>query len=236
MNITEHFSALNKDTQIVFTETLKRKAELGKAHHFSACIYEFTQNINDESERKILETVSTQLEAATLNASFGMYRQAYTSLRLALEMGLGAVYFSVHKLELQEWLDGRADIKWSSLTDEHNGVLSARFAKAFFQEFSKDINDYLSSAKTVYRQLSEYVHGNNETWEASSIKISYDQNLLDNYFKSINTVSEIVLFVLCCRYLKTFSKEAKESLEFLPEEMNHISYIREYFGGPEELV
>jgi len=235
MNITEHFSKLNKNTQEVFTETLKKKAELGKAHHFSACIYEFTQNISDESERKILETVSSQLESATLNVTYGMYRQAYTSLRLALEMGLGAAYFSVHKLELQEWLDGRADIKWAYLTDENNGVLSPRFAKAFFPEFSKDINDYLSKAKAVYRQLSEYVHGNNETWEACSIKISYDQNLLDTYFKSINTVSEIILFVLCCRYLKSFSREASESLEFLPEEMNHISYIREYLGGAKEL-
>ena len=235
MNITEHFEKLNNDTQEVFKETLNKKAELGKAHHLSACIYEFTQSISDESERKILETVSTQLESATLNVTYGMYRQAYTSLRLALEMGLGAAYFSVHKLELQEWLDGRADIKWSSLTDENNGVLSPRFAKAFFPEFSKDINDYLFKAKNVYRQLSEYVHGNNETWEACSIKISYDQNLLDFYFKSINVVSEIILFVLCCRYLKTFSKQARESLEFLPEEMSHISYVREYFGGPKEL-
>lgn len=235
MNITEHFSKLNNNTQEVFTKTLKKKAELGKAHHFSACIYEFTQNISDESERKILETVSSQLELATLNVTYGMYRQAYTSLRLALEMGLGAAYFSVHKLELHEWLDGRADIKWAYLTDENNGVLSPRFAKAFFPEFSKDINVYLSKAKVVYRQLSEYVHGNNETWEACSIKISYDQNLLDTYFKSINIVSEIILFVLCCRYLKSFSKEINDSLEFLPEEMNHISYIREYLGGAKEL-
>lgn len=235
MNISEHFEKLNSDIQDVFKETLMKKAELGKAHHLSACIYEFTQNISDNSERKILETVYSQLESATLNVTYGMYRQAYTSLRLALEMGLGAAYFSVHKLELQEWLDGRADIKWSSLTDENNGVLSRRFAMAFFSEFANDINDHLTKAKTVYRKLSEFVHGNNETWEACSKKIFYDQSLLDFYFKSINEVSEIILFVLCCRYLKTFSKEAIESLEFLPEEMNHISYIREYFGGPREL-
>jgi hypothetical protein len=62
-----------------------------------------------------------------------------------------------------------------------------------------------------------------------------EDHLLDFYFKSINVVSEIILFVLCCRYLKTFNKEAIESLEFLPEEMSHLSYVREYFGGPKEL-
>lgn len=235
MNITEHLEQLNSSTQRVFADTLKKKSELGKAHHFSACIYEFTQNINESSERKILETVSTQLESATLNVTYGMYRQAFTSLRLALEMGLGAAYFSVHKLELQEWLDGRADIKWSSLTDENIGVLSNRFAKAFFPEFENDMNSYLIKAKEVYRKLSEYVHGNNETWEACSIKISYDEKLINFYFDSINLVSEIILFVLCCRYLKSFSSDAIESLEFLPEEMNHIPYLREFFGGPKDL-
>lgn len=90
-------------------------------------------------------------------------------------------------------------------------------------------------AKKVYRQLSEYVHGNNETWEACSIKISYDERLLKFYFESINLISEIILFVLCCRYLKSFSTETIESLEFLPEEMSHISYVREFFGGPKDL-
>ncbi|MFL7008850.1 hypothetical protein [Enterovibrio norvegicus] len=235
MNIEQHLNQLNSDSQAVFRKTLERRGELGKAHHLSACIYEFTQNISDAPERKILEMVSTQLESATLNMAYGMYRQAFTSLRLALEMGLGAAYFSVHKLELQEWLDGRADIKWSSLTDENNGVLSKRFTKAFFPEFEKDIDEYLRKSKEVYRGLSEYVHGNNETWEACSIKISYDDNLADFYFKNINIISEIILFILCCRYLKSFDVGIIDNLQFLPEEMNHISYVREFFGGPKDL-
>lgn len=235
MNITEHLNKLDRHTHNVFSKTLTKSAELGKAHHLSACIYEFTQNINDESERNILETVSAQLELATLNVAYGMYRQAFTSLRLALEMGLGAAYFSVHKLELQEWLIGKTDLKWSLIIDEDNGVISPRFANAFFPEFKKDMHSYRSKAKDLYRQLSEYVHGNNETWEACSIQITYDERLLDFYFKSINHAVEIILFVLCCRYLKSFNTEAIESLEFLPEEMNHLSYIREYFGGPKDL-
>ncbi|MCG8550936.1 MAG: hypothetical protein MI799_11090 [Desulfobacterales bacterium] len=232
MDIKEYLLKLKAESQNIFNQSLAFQDDLGKAHHFSACIYEFADNINDQSEKDILIAVSSQLEAATLNACFGMYRQAFASLRLSLEMGLGAVHFSIHKLELQEWIDGRADIKWASLIDENNGILSVRFAKAFFPEFSKDILSYRKKTSSMYRKLSEFVHGNNETWGEKSLKLSYDDKLLKFYFEKVVEVSEVILYVLSCRYLKSFSKKAVESLEFIPEEMNHLSYIRDFFGGP----
>ena len=232
MDIKEYLSKLNTESQNIFNQSLAFQDELGKAHHFSACIYEFAGNINDQSEKDILIAVSSQFEAATLNACFGMYRQAFASLRIALEMGLGAVHFSVHKLELQEWIDGRADIKWSSLIDENNGILSVRFAKAFFPEFSQDIASYREKTSSMYRKLSEFVHGNKETWVESSFKLSYDDKLLKSYFKIVAEVSEVILYVVSCRYFKSFSKMAVESLEFISEEMRHLSYIRDFFGGP----
>lgn len=232
MKIEDHLSDLNKKSQLIFDKSIEFRNELGKAHHYSSCLHEFSEKITENSEREILKTVSSQLESATLNACQGMYRQAFSSLRLALEMGLAAAHFSVHKLELHEWLGGRYDIKWSCIIDENNGVLSNRFADAFFPEFKNDIVSYRKKSSEIYRQLSEFVHGNNETWENSGIELVYNESRLKSYFKSINTVSEIILFVLSCRYLKSFPQEALESLEFIPEEMNHLSYVREYFGGP----
>ena len=232
MNIKEYLSKLNAESQKIFTQSLVFQEELGEIHHFSACIYEFADNINDQSEKDILIAVSSQLEAATLNVCLGMYRQAFASLRLSLEMGLGAVHFSVHKLELQEWLDGRADIKWASLIDENNGILSVRFAKAFFPEFSQDIPNYRDKTALIYRKLSEFVHGNNETWVESCLKLSYDEKLLKSYFEIVVEVAEVILYALSCRYLKTFSNVEIEALEFIPEEMRHLTYIRDFFGGP----
>lgn len=232
MKIEEYLKRLNDEAQSIFKETLSFNKELGNSHHRSACIYEFSQHISDPSEKEILKTVSAQLESATLSACCGMYRQAFTSLRLALEMGLAAAYFSAHKLELHEWLDGRSDIKWSSLIDDDNGVISSRFAKAFFEEFQKDVADYRAKAKRTYRKLSEFVHGNNETWESSEIELSFNEERLKTYFDRVNEVSEVILFVLSCRYLKSFPVSTLETLAFIPEEMKHIEYVRVYFGGP----
>lgn len=232
MKIEDYLNRLNNEAQSIFQETLNFTEELGKSHHRSSCIYEFSQNVNDSSEKEILKTVSAQLESATLSACNGMYRQAFVSLRLALEMGLAAAYFSAHKLELHEWLDGRNDIKWSALIDNDNGVISSRFSKAFFDEFSQDVTTYRNKAKITYRKLSEFVHGNYETWENTEIELSFNKDRLKEYFDRSNEVSDILLFVLCCRYLKTFSESTIETLEFIPEEMKHIEYVRVYFGGP----
>jgi hypothetical protein len=230
MDIHEYLTKLNAESQTVFNQSILKKENLGTLHHLSSCIYEFSGSIIDPQEKGIIDTVSAQLESATLNLTLGLYRQAFSSLRLALEMGLASIYFSVNKMELHEWLDGRMDIKWSKLVDEENGVLSERFAMAFFSDMGDEVESYRTKAISVYRKLSEYVHGNNETWAGGGIKLIYNDDLFNKYCDYFRTVFEVVLFSAICRYAKLFDDDARESLQFVPEEFSHISKIRELFG------
>lgn len=229
MDIQEYFESLNSESQKVFLRSKSERDKLGELHHLSSCVHEFSEHIIDPQERKILETVCVQLESSTLNLTLGLYRQAFSSLRLAFEMGLAAIYFSVNKMELYEWLDGRMDIKWSRLTDEDNGVLSKRFAKAFFPELTDNIDGYRQNAVSAYRRLSEYVHGNSETWD-SGIKLAYSDDLFNRYFGYYKTVADVILFGLICRYTGTINESSRESLEFVPDEFSHIADIRNIFG------
>ena len=231
MDIQKYFERLNDESQEVFLRSKSEKETLGAVHHLSSCIHEFSEYISDPQERKILETVCVQLESATFNLALGLYRQAFSSLRLAFEMGLATIYFSVHKMELYEWLDGRMDIKWFRLTDEESGILSKRFSRAFFPELIDQIDGYREKAIFVYRKLSEYVHGNNETWD-SGIKLAYNDDLFSRYFDYYKRVADIILFVLICRYTSALSDAARESLQFVPDEFNHIPEIRTVFGRP----
>jgi hypothetical protein len=157
-------------------------------------------------------------------------------LRLALELGLGTIHFSVHKLEHNEWIKGENDIKWSKLIDEDNGVISERFSNAFFPELRPLMNDFNKKSKVVYRELSEFVHGNNETWTKSGLLIHYNEGLKNEYFRLYKLVSEILIFVMCCRYLKTFNQLQKDTISvFILAEMQHISPIREFLGGVKEI-
>ena len=230
MDIHEYLTKLNAESQTVFNQSILKKENLGTLHHLSSCIYEFSNSVIDPQEKGVLATVSTQLESATLNLTLGLYRQAFSSLRLALEMGLAAIYFSANKMELHEWLDGRMDIKWSKLVDEENGVLSKRFAKAFFSDMGEEVESYRKKAISVYRKLSEYVHGNNETWSGDGIKLIYNDDLFNKYYDYFRSVFEVVLFSAICRYAKLFDDDTRESMQFVPEEFSHIYKIRELFG------
>lgn len=230
MDIQEYFTKLNSESQSVFEKSLSQKEKLGEMHHLSSCIYEFSSFVRDSQEKRILETVSAQLESSSYILIIGLYRQAFSSMRLALEMGLAAIYFSASKLEMHEWLDGRIDIKWSKLIDEENGVLSKRFIKAFFDEINHDADCYRNNAKIVYRKLSEYVHGNNETWVNDGIRIKYKDDLFIKYCDHYKTVAETILFSAMCRYAKLLDDTELESLQFLLEEFNHIVKVRELFG------
>ncbi|MBN9484248.1 MAG: hypothetical protein BGO70_12175 [Bacteroidetes bacterium 43-93] len=235
MDIQKYFEKINSESQQIFAYTIATYAEdLGKAHHLSTCIFEFSEYLFDKKEIELLNTVSTQIESSTLNLTLGLYRQAFSSLRLAFEMALGAVYFSINKLEHFEWLKGTTDIKWAKLIDKDNGVLSTRFSNAFFPELSPFIADYNSKASNVYRLLSEYVHGNNETWSKSGIQIKLNDDLINHFFSKLVEITEIILFALSCRYLKSIPQRERDGLEFLSSQLNHVEPIRVLLGGPKE--
>lgn len=177
----------------------------------------------------MLKNVSIQLELATLNLVNGFYRSAFTSLRLAFELGLGLVYFSVNKLEHNEWKIGKEDNKWSKLIDLENGILSRRFSNAFFLGSENEVLKYNTFAREKYRYLSEYVHGNNNTWENIRLTLSFDRKIVDDYVDVYNDVCEILLFTILCRYILLFEKDSIEQI--VQEELSHIDIFRNYLGA-----
>ncbi|RZK43379.1 MAG: hypothetical protein EOO90_03725 [Pedobacter sp.] len=235
MNITDYFKKLNDKSQEIFEQSLDDSDSLGKTHHLLNCIVEFSDQLSDMHEKELLRSVAGQLESSCLNMTLGLYRQAFSSLRLAFEMGLGVVYFSSNKLEHFEWMKGNADIKWSKLINEDNGVLSKRFSNAFFPELTSIIDEYNEKTSALYRRLSEFVHGNSETWSKSGLQLTLNKPLKKQFYTNFYEVSEIILFVLSCRYLKIMDTATLESMEFIQSELSHIPPIRMLCGGPKEL-
>lgn len=232
MKISEYLENINLESQKIFTQSISENAEFGQAHHLSSCIFEFSENILDNDEKEMLKKVSTQLESSMMSLALGFYRQAFYTLRLSFEMGMGAVYFSTNKMEHSEWIQGKTDIIWSKMLDVDSGVLSSRFSDAFFSELSYLVKDYREKSNILYRQLSEFVHGNYETWSKSGMQIQYNKNTVTEYFSQYRGVVEILLFALCIRYLKAIPKSNLENLEFVSDEFKHVEPIRIHFGGP----
>ncbi|AKK74165.1 hypothetical protein OK18_17535 [Chryseobacterium gallinarum] len=231
MDIKKYFEKISEQSKEIFeltTNTYEQK--LAKSHYLCTCIFDFSEEIiaaNDEI--CALKNAISQLETSLYCLTIGLYRQANMCLRLGFELALGSIFFSTNKLEYLEWEIGKQDIRWSKLIDEENGVLSERFSIFFSSNLNKVIQEFNNRASRVYRRLSEFVHGNNETWSKVDLELVYNKILADDFFNYFSEVCEIILFTLSVRYLK---KIEKDNLDFLITELSHIEEIRIYLGGP----
>lgn len=231
MNIKEYFENLKNESNLIFDQSILLEEHLGKSHFYVTCIHDFTQHITDIKEKNNWINICSQLEASILSVTLGLYRQAFSTLRLGFELGLGSILFSIDKIHFYEWLKGCSDIKWSKIIDEETGIFSQKYINAFFPSLNKDIKQARTKAIDNYRKLSEYVHGNHQTWMKNGIKLTFNNELLLEFFNHFDEITEILLFCLFARYSNDFTKETLEICEFLNERLGNNDRIREYLGG-----
>jgi hypothetical protein len=181
------------------------------------------------SEASIFAQVVSGLELGLFALVSGLYRQAYGSLRLAVELSAGMCWFSSHRLDLAEWQSGQRDLIWKEIANEDEGVLSPRYRKAFFPELNEE-RKYNSLNKTLYRELSEYVHGNARTW-AGPDDIKYDEQLHRAWFEKLETYMVITTVMLSLRYLQEIGDGDVERLApSLRGRVAHVSAITKHLG------
>lgn len=236
MKINEYYVELNKRSQEIFTLAQENPDLLSKVHSSAVELSQLSEVISDLDERSMLRVVCSQLESSCLSLSLGLYRPAIGALRLALELGIGSIYFSANKMIHREWISGNGDLKWSVVNSEVDGVFSQRFTKAFFPELSEHSALYLTRASRVYRKLSEYVHGNSDTWEKSGIALQVNDILREFYKIQFDEVFALLKFSFCCRHLKSINTRSLDSIQEILTDLNHIPQIREVFDGPKEIL
>lgn len=236
MNIKTYYQKLNTKSQAIFSASLKDQNLIGKTHNAASELFQLSNLISDNDERTMIQVVSTQIETSSLALTLGLYRPALATLRLAFELGIATVYFSANKFAHREWMNGKEDLRWSNVNSSEDGVLSKRFSAAFFPELADHCSSYFDKAQDTYRCLSEYVHGNSETWKKSGIVLAKNDALSTLYSRSFAEVSEILKFAFCCRYLKQLTPEQVDEVSaLLCETFNHIAPLRAAFGGPGEI-
>ncbi len=200
-DIRRYFEKIHKDCDRIFAESMEKNERFIQVRHFSNIICEFAEAVPEAKEAELLMVIPHQLESGALNLSLGLYRQAFASLRLTLELSLAATFFSINKLEYMEWKNGSGDIQWSRVIDEENGVLSRRFAHAFFPELADRISEVNERTRLVYRRLSEFIYGNYHSWRKSGLQLERDPRMEDLFFQYLDEIIHIVTFIMACRYM-----------------------------------
>lgn len=232
MDTQEYYKKLNDQKNITFSSTLDNKPLLGLSHDLIINIDDWYKVTQGHASISLLKNSIEQIDISCLHILDVLYRSGFTALRLSLEMLTGAIYFSANNLEFEEWLKGGYDMNWSTILDEENGVLSRRFAKAYFPECADIRGSYFTRTKKLYRELSEMVHGNNSTWKFDNPSITIDKGLIDQYIKALKEFAVILNFQMCIRFLNNLSPEEITTIEtHITDSLGTEEIIRTKIGG-----
>jgi hypothetical protein len=208
---------------------------MAKSHAFIADLGLWIGQLRGRPELPVLESALREYQFALLSLSAGHYRAAFASLRLTLELSFAAVQWSANERELREWLRGQRDSNWAALIDAENGVLSKQFVRLFYDGLANEAGQYRASAAAVYRECSEYVHGNAHTQRAIPRTLVFDVGQFEDWHEKASVVRLTTSFVLAARYLSDFDSAARSSIEgAVLDHLGHSAAIRALIGASGE--
>jgi hypothetical protein len=235
MGLQEHYRGLLKKSGELQEEMLSDNEALTAftiAHAAADDIEKLIAAVKDRPEAKLMRLAMRELQFAFMAASFAHYRHAYISTRLFMEMMLGAIHFSAFEIKLRKWMNNSQDIVWASLVDKDNGPFAKSFISAFSPDFANHGPQFHAIAEGVYRECSEYVHGNMSTHGSPDQPLKYDRVQLIEWTDRMRSVRLIILFTFIARYANFLSEAQLENLEpILLEELGDNPAVQALFAN-----
>jgi hypothetical protein len=232
-----YFESLHAAAGNVLTASFDgpRADAMAKCHAFVDDVNLWIQELSERPECGVLKLVLREYQFGLLALTMGQYRSAFSSLRLALELGLAAIQWSANERELREWKLGRRDSNWTAIVDAENGVLSKAFIRLFSDGLAEEASTYRASAQTVYRECSEYVHGNAHTHQTIPEQLVFDASSFEAWQQKSSVVRLVLMFAMASRYLQDLDISSKTRLDsVISDHLGHSAGIRAMLGATVE--
>jgi hypothetical protein len=153
-------------------------------------------------EHAMLQTAVREMRFGILACAQGQYRQAYMASRMSLELSIAAIHFSAREIELREWESGKLDIKWSSITDEKEGVFSVRFTNACSPPLAAEASQVKGIAIVTYRECSDFVHGGAQSALMLPDALEFDEGLLRSWHDRLVISLVPITYAILARYAR----------------------------------
>lgn len=237
MDIASYYQILTERRAAIMAECVADEPTfaLHIASHNVLKDFEIMLSVIAGPERSIFMQACREYQYSLEAVVFGNYRHAFSSLRLAFELFTATAYFSANQMKMHLWLQGHDDLWWSILTDADKGVYSHNFMKAFNPSLGQYRSQYSALASTVYRECSEYVHGNPGTHEDTALVVAYDSKRSESFHDKVATVRLCILFQFVSRYLPDLTGSDKEAVEPLVlEAFGDLPEIQSTFGAADK--
>lgn len=236
MKVTDHYKKLGKEAvEIIENSMANDNLALLSSNH--AFIHDFSlwlDVLKDRPESSILKNAIKEYQLALLSNNQGMYQQAFMGLRFFLERTFVAILFSANEIELNLWKIGERDTYWNEIagvdkaSKEIQGIFSQKFCKAFFPGLKNELNHFFTITIKVYRECSEYVHGNKSVIDKIPDKLEYSKELFYEWNTKADIIKRVILFAFCLRYLNHLKPEEIEQITVtISEEFKSLPQIAE---------
>jgi len=233
-DIKTHYKDLNDKCNNILSESLQsqRQSAIAKSHSILFDYNNWLEILENRPEYSIYKMAIREYQMALLSNTLGLYNQAFLGLRFFFERTLVAILFSAKEIDLRLWQRGERDTYWQEIIDENTGVFSNSFCRAFFPELKDEIIHFRRMAQKVYRECSEYVHGNLAVQSKIPEMLIFNESLFSEWHSKAEIIKRVILFSFHLRYTINIKSENLHSIESVTiEELGHISAIRALFSS-----
>jgi hypothetical protein len=101
----------------------------------------------------------------------------------------------------------------------------------------RDVRQYGAITERIYRECSEFVHGNAHTHSTESKKVVFQEQIFQEWHGTAKSFRLVTSFALCARYVRLMEANQRQDLEaILLDSLGHIPAIRAIFGAPVESI
>ncbi|QTN46418.1 hypothetical protein H7683_01965 [Ectopseudomonas mendocina] len=235
MDVVLHYRTLIQNSEAVLESMIDANGSesLTTSHNYLLDYDAIKTAITDRPEVAVLDAAVKEYQLALFALVTGQYRHAFGGLRLFFELMLSTVQFSAHEIDYRMWVKDSKDINWNSLKDSQTGVFSTNFIRAFNPEFSECGKQYSAIAEAVYRECSEFVHGNAGTHAILPTDITYRNEVFELWHEKAKTMRLAIIFAFSARYLNYVSKDAAAIMEpIITDAIGTLAPVQAIFEKP----
>lgn len=196
---------------------IEKIKEKNKMNEVNKCI-SFTEDLNlwlsccgEFQNYMLVKEAQDECIKSIFMCMQGFYKEAMMSLRQSIEHMLFAILLSTNDYKFRLWKRGKYDMSWSQIVDSEKGI----FGKEYINSYAQDIDDnrsmeLLAIAKNIYRECSEYVHGNHSKLVLLSENLEYKEEIVDRYIEMFQSMQYLICMSLVIRFRDIFNE--KENL------------------------
>lgn len=238
MSVLDHYRGLHRSTERIFDEIMADQESVQAftaSHNYLLDYDRIKLAIAGRPEVETLSAAVKEYQFALFALATGQYRHAFVGLRLFFELMLVTVQFSAHEIDYRMWAKDAKDINWNAIKDPQTGIFSANFVNAFNPEFAASSKQYSAIAEAVYRECSEFVHGNASTHISLPDDIAFNKDIFMSWHQKSETIRLLVAFVFSARYLNFIDAHATATIEpVILDALGHLPVIQDIFSKPNQ--